>query len=214
MNIEKLNKDKNNTLNKTNQSLRNLIKKLDVFSSVKSFVWLAIIYLLIIPFLIGSVIFISYISAHSFPYQEPEISALKLTLVILSAMELSFFFGYLIIKYRKNIERDLKINADVLNNTPVVTKQTGLSSMITLIINFLKMIFICMLAILSSKVCYAIYAFFVVDPPIENFGFGILLFFIVPFVFLFTCLLWVLAFFLEKKFDCLQSHWNNIEELL
>jgi hypothetical protein len=176
-----------------------LIKKLDFFSSVKSFVWLVIIYLFIIPLLVGATIFILYIATHSFPYQEPETLAFKLTLVIFFAMELSFFLGYLVIKSRKNIENELKIESETIDGLSKLINKV--LSMPTLAINFFKMIFPIIVAVFSSKICYEVYAFLIINPPPSNPVFGAIIFLVMVFSFFLTCLLWALAYFLKKKFN-------------
>lgn len=192
MKKENLNQDEKHSLNKTNNSLCRFIKKLDFFSSIKSFVWLAIIYSFVIPFLIGAMIFILYIITHSSPYREPETSALILTLLIVSTMELSFSIGFLIIESRKNIERDFK----VLNNSFTETKKVVPS----FLLNFLNVTVISItVAILSTKICYELYAFFVINPPIENIGFGMVLGFVAILFFLFTLLLGSLVIYLKQK---------------
>ena len=196
MNKENLNQDENYILNKTDNSLRIFIKKMDVFP-VKNAVWLVIIYIFIVPFSVGTVIFISYIATHSFPYQHPDTLAFNLSLVIITAMQLSLFFGYLIIKSRENIKKEMKIKSDISGGSHILPKFFFES-----ILSIFKTIFLAIFALyavvlLSGYICYSIYAFLAVDPPIENLGFALALGMVSILSFVLTLALWILACFLK-----------------
>lgn len=136
---------------------------------------LLIVFLLLLSFAVGWVVYITYIYLQPSLVQTPEESAFKLTLLIFLFSELTFIVGLLIMKRRKTI-------------TPIFLLSTlFLNKHIQSLINFI--IFSVILAAvswMSTSICYQIYESFVVTPPIENMGFGMLLFFVMFLVFFMT----------------------------
>lgn len=130
------------------------LKRLDYLFFIKNKYILSIIYLLIVPSLVGlSAFYISFL-INSNLHITPEWLAFRLTLSIVLFMEISFILGFLVIKLRiNNTGKSISYNYKFL---------------IVLLISICFTFF-------AQKVCYEIYKFLVNNPPVENLGFGIVL---------------------------------------